>query len=152
MKHRLADGSLRDVEVCASLIRISGNILLHVIIQDITRRRQAEDALKNSEQHARALVAAIPDMIFTMNASVLFGLQGDAGSLYTQPIYSSQNIASLAGVVCMLTRENYRYAGPGKLQVFEYSLELGKRRCHFECRMAPYAKIRTGDCERYYRT
>ncbi len=144
MKHRLADGSLRDVEVCASLIRISGNILLHVIIQDITRRRQAEDALKNSEQHARALVAAIPDMIFTMNADGVFlDYKADEDSLYTQPeLFIGRNIASVMPEwFAKLTREKIiETLDSGKLQVFEYSLEIPEKGlCHYECRMAPYA-------------
>ena len=41
-QHRLADGSVRDVEVFSSKIDIEGKILLHSIIHDITEQKQAE--------------------------------------------------------------------------------------------------------------
>ncbi len=40
--HRLADGSVRDVEVFSSRIDIKGRTLLHSIIIDITSRKRAE--------------------------------------------------------------------------------------------------------------
>jgi two-component system, cell cycle sensor histidine kinase and response regulator CckA len=41
-QHRLADGSLRDVEVFSSSINIKGKHLLHSIVHDITKRKQVE--------------------------------------------------------------------------------------------------------------
>ncbi|MCX7172272.1 MAG: PAS domain S-box protein, partial [Proteobacteria bacterium] len=48
-QHRLADGSVRDVEVSASQIRFGERLTLHSIIHDITLRKQAEAALIRSE-------------------------------------------------------------------------------------------------------
>jgi len=44
--HRLANGSLRNVEVSSSKIRFGNRTLLHSIIQDVTERKLAEDKLK----------------------------------------------------------------------------------------------------------
>ncbi len=44
-QHRLANGSLRDVEVSASRIHFGARIALHLIIYDITERKRAEDSL-----------------------------------------------------------------------------------------------------------
>jgi len=44
-QHRLADGSVRDVEVSASRILFGGRTILHSIIQDITARKQSEKKL-----------------------------------------------------------------------------------------------------------
>lgn len=41
-QHRLADGSVRDVEVFSSKIKTGGKNLLHSIVIDITGRKQAE--------------------------------------------------------------------------------------------------------------
>jgi two-component system sensor histidine kinase EvgS len=41
-QHRLADGSIRNVEVFTSNIDIRGKTFLHSIIHDITKRKQAE--------------------------------------------------------------------------------------------------------------
>jgi len=49
-QHRLADGSVRDVEVSASKIHLGTRPVLHSIVHDITARRQAEEALRESKQ------------------------------------------------------------------------------------------------------
>ncbi|MCX6067106.1 MAG: PAS domain S-box protein, partial [Chloroflexi bacterium] len=47
-RHRLASGDIRDVEVHSSPIDISGRRLLFSIIHDITERKQAEQALRET--------------------------------------------------------------------------------------------------------
>lgn len=42
-KHRIADGSIRDVEVYSSRVRIKGGSYLHSIVHDITERKQSEE-------------------------------------------------------------------------------------------------------------
>lgn len=54
LRHRRADGSIRDVEVFSSKIEAKGKILLHSIIHDITERKQAQaerDALSSRLSH-----------------------------------------------------------------------------------------------------
>lgn len=43
--HRRADGSIRNVDVYSSKIRIDGKDVLHSIVHDITERKQLEEAL-----------------------------------------------------------------------------------------------------------
>jgi PAS domain S-box-containing protein len=45
-KHRLADGSVRDVEVYSGPITVKGKHLLYSIVYDITERLAAEDKIK----------------------------------------------------------------------------------------------------------
>jgi len=42
-KHRRADGSIRDVEVYSSRVRIKGGNYLHSIVHDITERKKSEE-------------------------------------------------------------------------------------------------------------
>jgi PAS domain S-box-containing protein len=48
-KHKRANGSIRNVEVFSSNIKIEGRNLLYSIVFDITERKQFEEALKESE-------------------------------------------------------------------------------------------------------
>ena len=45
-QHRLADGSVREVEVASSSIQFGGRRVLHSIIHDITARKQGEELLR----------------------------------------------------------------------------------------------------------
>ncbi|NHA14483.1 PAS domain S-box protein [Thioalkalivibrio sp. XN279] len=47
-QHRLADGSLRDVEVSSGPIRLEGRELLYSIVNDVTARKQAELRLRET--------------------------------------------------------------------------------------------------------
>ncbi len=49
-RHRLANGDIRDVEVYSGPVVIEGREVLFSIIHDISKRIQAEEALKQSEE------------------------------------------------------------------------------------------------------
>lgn len=52
-QHRLADGSIRDVEVFSSRIEVKGKFLLHSIVHDISNRKEAERAIILNEARLR---------------------------------------------------------------------------------------------------
>ena len=62
--HRRADGSLYPVEVYLQLVEHEGHQIFLALIMDITERKLAESALRNSEIHLRTLVQTIPDLIW----------------------------------------------------------------------------------------
>lgn len=66
-QHRLADGSLRDVEVFSSKIKPGGKNLLHSIVIDITDRKQAEEEIlrlnDELEQKVNERTAELKDII-----------------------------------------------------------------------------------------
>lgn len=47
-RHRLSNGSIRDVEILSSKIMVKGKTLFHSIIHDVTERKQAEAKLKTN--------------------------------------------------------------------------------------------------------
>ncbi len=49
-QHRLANGTVRDVEVYSSRIEVKGRPLLYSIIHDVTERKQIEERLRQSQK------------------------------------------------------------------------------------------------------
>jgi PAS domain S-box-containing protein len=74
-QHIRKDGSLVEVEASVSLISYSGKKVLCEIVRDITERRQAEQAIRQSEERYRELFENANDLIYTHD------LQGNFTSL-----------------------------------------------------------------------
>ncbi|HLN79892.1 MAG TPA: PAS domain S-box protein, partial [Thermoanaerobaculia bacterium] len=66
-----ASGREIPVELSVSNFRRKGRRLLGVVARDITERRRAEDALKNSEARKSAVIEAAMDAIITIDAAGL---------------------------------------------------------------------------------
>ena len=58
--HRRADGSLIDVEVSCSMVRIDGHDLIYCSARDVTRRKKLELQLAESAAQARSLYDGAP--------------------------------------------------------------------------------------------
>ncbi len=67
MQHKLKNDRIKDVEVYPTLVTTEEKKLLYTIIQDITRRKKAVAALKESESKKLALLKIIPDLILVIN-------------------------------------------------------------------------------------
>ena len=62
-KHRLANGSVRDVEIYSSKVEIDGKEYLHSIIHDITEQVKVENAIKRSDRIFRLFIEHSPASI-----------------------------------------------------------------------------------------
>ncbi len=67
-QHRRADGSIREVQSSSSRIQLGNREVLHSIIHDITERKQAEKALKASEERYRAQFDLASEGIFLLSS------------------------------------------------------------------------------------
>ncbi len=65
--HKRADGSSRDVEIKINTIVIDGKELLYAIINDITERKQAEEALRKSERNFRTITEQMAEVLIVVD-------------------------------------------------------------------------------------
>jgi PAS domain S-box-containing protein len=66
-RHRLADGSVRDVEVSLSQMQLGKRIVVHSIVVDITDRKRAEKEARWSEARLRGITDSAKDAIIMMD-------------------------------------------------------------------------------------
>ena len=76
-KHCLANGEIHDVEVFSGPIKVCDRELLYSIIHDVSKRKRAEEAVRNSEENYRRLYKLmrlmadnIPDLIWAKDIDV----------------------------------------------------------------------------------
>ncbi|MBI5832757.1 MAG: PAS domain S-box protein [Armatimonadetes bacterium] len=80
-QHRLADGTIRDVAVFASRVQMRGQTLLHSIVHDITERKQAEAALRDSEERYRRLFESNPQPMWVFDRQTYAFLAANGAAL-----------------------------------------------------------------------
>ncbi|MEI8288387.1 MAG: PAS domain S-box protein [Verrucomicrobiota bacterium] len=79
-RHRLAAGSVRDVEVFSTAIEAHGEKLLYSIVFDITARKQAEVALQESEARMRDIVFAMADWVWETDENGRYTYSSERGN------------------------------------------------------------------------
>jgi PAS domain S-box-containing protein len=92
--HYRADGGKRYVEIYSGPIRVQGKPLFYSIVHDITDRKLAETALRESEERYRTLIDQLPDYVIAhrngtlvyVNRAAAAGMGYDAGALLGRPI------------------------------------------------------------------
>ena len=67
--HRKKDGTILIVELNSFAVTLKGKKLMYAVIKDITARKQAEDALRKSEEKFRSAFQTSPDSINLNRAS-----------------------------------------------------------------------------------
>jgi two-component system cell cycle sensor histidine kinase/response regulator CckA len=66
-KHRTKDGRVLDVQIIAHKLEFAGVPATLVVAQDVTERKQAEDALRASEESYRVVAETATDAIITID-------------------------------------------------------------------------------------
>ena len=144
------DGSVRWVhERGRGVTDEAGNVLyIDGLILDITERKKAEEALKESEMRNRALVGAIPDMLFLYNSEGVYldAIIKNEELLYEkgQKLYSENELIgkkledALPPATVGILKSAIKLAlSSGVVQVLEYSFPIRGSEHYFEARLAP---------------
>ena len=119
----------------------TGQQAIQAIALDVTEQRRTREALRRSEDKTRAILRAMPDLMFRLAADgtfrEFFAVEADA--LYVDPeAIVGQNIADLIPHVADRTLEVIGEAlATGETQLFEYTLDMPGGERHFEARHVP---------------
>ncbi|HEY0733798.1 MAG TPA: histidine kinase N-terminal 7TM domain-containing protein [Herpetosiphonaceae bacterium] len=81
-QHRKKDGSLIDVEIRSHALSFAGRAAQAILANDVTARRQAEQALRESEERYRRLVEYSPEPIAVYSEGILVYVNSAAVKLY----------------------------------------------------------------------
>jgi two-component system cell cycle sensor histidine kinase/response regulator CckA len=79
-RHRVARGEIVDVEVFSGPITMNGKKLLYSIVHDVTERKKAIEALRDSEEKYRTALEANPDPV------VVYDIEGKV--VYFNPAFT----------------------------------------------------------------
>ena len=82
-RHRCKDGRLIEVAVLSHTLRFGNRQAVLAVVEDITQRRRAETALRESEARYRELVDNAGDIIYTIDLSGRFTSVNAAGLALT---------------------------------------------------------------------
>lgn len=121
-KNRIADGSIKEVEIFNSEIYIKGKRFIHSIIHDITEKKKSERALKESETRYKSVVESLNQAYYEADRRGKF-LYCNPG-LYVIGGYTDEDIE---GNICFnLVAEEHR-----KEVMFACKKAIQNRQPHF---------------------
>lgn len=147
LREKCKDGRLIWTETALSFIRDenkNANAILG-ITRDITKRKQTEDELLNSEARYVALMSAFPDLVFVTDRNG-FCLEYYAPDFIPLPFPRSEIIGK--NLKSIFTQINFPdlqkmfddYSVTGKVQIKEYEAQLNGERNFYEIRFVPFQK------------
>lgn len=135
------NGECFPADLSASPVKIGDEVVVQGIVRDITERKQSEEKLRRSEAKNRAMISAIPDLMFQLNADGVFlDFHGKREQLLLPPekFIGRPVEETLPPEVAELSRWGVSEAiATGEVQAYEYELTVGGEVKSFECRVVP---------------
>jgi len=144
-QYKKKDGTLFDAEVSLNVLSLKNKKYLQASIRDISERKTIERNLRESEQKYRALLDAIPDLIFIVNKNGVY-------RFFKPDIYHEFDVPveSVIGKTLedffkndMLQKVRLcinQALTTCKIQMVEYEMNTPKGMCLFEARISPIDK------------
>jgi len=140
-QHRTKTGQLVAVEVKANYLKYDNREYICAIARDIGERRRTEAALEESQVRSKALLDAIPDLMFLYSSEGVFldYYAADPSLLLLPPQqFLGRKLADIfapdfTNAVMGLAKKALR---KGEIQIYKYPLEINGQTRYFEARIA----------------
>ncbi|MEA1958243.1 MAG: PAS domain S-box protein, partial [Chloroflexota bacterium] len=133
----------KDILLEVSIRRISydGQPAFAVVLRDVTERKRMEEALRESESKSRAILDAMPDLVFQLSKEgILLDYKGPLEDIYLSPgEFIGRNISEvIPDEVNELSKRNIALAlETGQTHSYGYQLMLRDEIHHCDARVAP---------------
>ena len=140
------DGRVRHIAWFDRTLRDADGTTVGVLAlgQDITARKEAEEALRASEAQSRAILAAIPDMVFRLRRDgtfVGFHAQSDEPLAAPRDAIIGRTMEQVGLPPALVEKAHRAIADAldrGTIQTFEYELDVRGTLRHYEARLVPH--------------
>jgi diguanylate cyclase (GGDEF)-like protein/PAS domain S-box-containing protein len=146
--HVRKDGSTFPIEIAAQRIQIGENPYILAIDRDITKRKKAEAALQESEGRFKAILSAMPDLMFRISkdGEHLDYFAPSANQLLVKPetfLGRRVNEVLPQEVSKKYMKHIHQALETGKMQIFEYELTFPQGMRNYESRLVVNRKDET---------
>ena len=143
IRYRHKSGEIRHAQASAEVIILeNGQKCQLSVMRDITEYKQADEKLRESEARARAMLNAIPDMMFRMDSNGTFlDYKAATKDLYEQSVSligQRNRDISPPEFADLIQDKLEKTLSTSQMQTFEYQLPITNAGMQdFEARMAP---------------
>ena len=141
--HRRANGETFPVEVSLTPVVINEKPMLLAVLHDLTERKQAEEALRQSHAKLAALIEAIPDILYRVDRDgvcVDYIAENKLNNYYTADQCIGKHLSDILPDVARLTFEAIEKARETNMtQITEYVISVQGQLRYREARIVAQA-------------
>lgn len=140
LETRKANGELAWVDLYIQPLELNGEAVLLSVILDVTEKKQVERSLHQQEEHNRAVLEAIPDLLVRVRRdgtclNVIHPQSGQAGQFL--PMESHLNEVLPPGLLQQQIDYIHYAFTSRQMQIYEHQLEKYGQRVFEEVRIVP---------------
>lgn len=139
---RRKDGQEFPAEASISKLNLNGEVIFTTFLRDITAKKAAEKALRESEATKKAIIEAIPDLLIRMrsNGDYLDFIPSNEFSVFRPDVdrYGA-NVYEILPPNLAEMRMHYTQKALqlGMMQIYEHEILIGEKMCYEENRIVP---------------